>query len=1053
MIRPGLYEQIINNLIQRDLAELDPQEFYIERSRLDDAESTILLAKYMEKVLRVALDATRGEHPLNKRVELCNQVIQMLARETTDPYVSQFLIRSDAELLLALLDKQNSPMGVTKKVDITGLRPQTSIAQSSLFTGARSEPSMVAELQREILTSDRIDMLVSFIKWSGLRLLLNELEQFTVRGQLRIITTSYMGATDIKAIDALRGLPNTSIRVSYDTSRTRLHAKAYIFHRDTGFSTAYIGSSNISNAALSSGLEWNVKVAASDQPETFEKVAATFEGYWNDYEFTTYEDTQRPTLVRALRAERYEGSSEGNSFLFDIQPYGFQKEILEKLDAERNVHGSHRNLIVAATGTGKTVISAFDYKRFRETRRGKPGRLLFVAHREEILRQSRDCFRGVLHDENFGELFVGGKEPESLDHLFVSIQTLNSRNLPAATSSDFYDFIVVDEFHHAAAPTYQQLLEYYSPSVLLGLTATPERLDGKDVTEYFDGRMAAEIRLPEAIDRGLLAPFQYFGVSDNVDLSQLHWRRGGYDVAELNNVYTGNRQRADLVVRSVNRYVTDTDRVTGLGFCVSVHHARFMAEFMNQNGIPSIALHAASPQQDRATAKQRLTDGEIRFIFVVDLYNEGVDIPAVNTVLFLRPTESLTVFLQQLGRGLRLDEGKECLTVLDFIGQSYKNYRFEEKFRALLANTSPRPVHQEVTDGFLNMPRGCFIQLEKQAKEYVLDNIRQAVGNRRGLVNRIQTFTEETGRDLTLSNFLEYYHLSLRELYRGQKSVSFARLCAQAGIQESFADPDEAAVTKALSRISTINSRRWIHFLLGYLENPSRAMQNISRVLAEQMLLMFHYTVWQKPLNQCGFKSLEESVAVLRRNPVLCAEVCAILRINLNQIDFVDEPVDLGFENALDLHCTYSRDQVLAALGFYTVDNMPAMREGVKYLGEKKLDIFFITLDKSEKDYSPTTMYKDYAINDVLFHWQSQSTTPADSPTGQRYIRHKKTGNRMALFVRERKADMAGALPYTFLGIADYVSHTGSRPMNVTWRLHRPIPAAFLKKVSRLVVS
>ncbi|QSO49291.1 DEAD/DEAH box helicase family protein [Alicyclobacillus mengziensis] len=469
MIRPGLYEQIINRLIQRDLAELDEMEFYVERGPIDDAESTILLAQYMEQVLRVALDTTRGEDSLRKRVELCNQLIQMLAEKTADPYVNNLLIRSDAELLLALLKKQNSAMGVAKETDITGVRPQTSIAQSSLFTGARSEPSMVAELQREILTSDRIDMLVSFIKWSGLRLLLNELQQFTERGQLRIITTSYMGATDIKAIDALRGLPNTSIRVSYDTNRTRLHAKAYIFHRDTGFSTTYIGSSNISNAALSSGLEWNVKVAASDQPETYEKVAATFEGYWSDSEFTAYEDIQRPILVRALRAERYQGGSVGGSFVFDIRPYGFQKEILEKLDAERNVHGSHRNLIVAATGTGKTVVSAFDYKRFREAHRGMPNRLLFVAHREEILTQSRDCFRSVLHDENFGELFVGGLEPARLDHLFVSIQTLNSRNLPGATSSGFYDFVVVDEFHHAAARTYQQLLEYYAPNVLLGV--------------------------------------------------------------------------------------------------------------------------------------------------------------------------------------------------------------------------------------------------------------------------------------------------------------------------------------------------------------------------------------------------------------------------------------------------------------------------------------------------------------------------------------------------------------------------------------------------------
>ena len=393
--------------------------------------------------------------------------------------------------------------------------------------------------------------------------------------------------------------------------------------------------------------------------------------------------------------------SDNDTYSFDINPYPYQQEILDSLQAERKIRGHYKNLVVAATGTGKTVISAFDYRRYRKCNPQSPCRLLFVAHREEILRQSLKCFRGVLHDGNFGELFVGGSKPSSLDNLFVSVQTLNSRSLTDITTPDYYDFIIVDEFHHASAPTYQKLLEYYKPKILLGLTATPERMDGKNIIDYFDGRIAAEIRLPEAIDRKLLCPFQYFGVSDNVDLSELKWSRGGYDKTALSNVYTGNDLRTLQILDSVKKYVTDINTVAGIGFCVSKAHAEYMALRFSQHNIPSASLTSDSSDDVRKSVQKQLVSGEIKFVFTVDLYNEGVDIPEINTILFLRPTESLTVFLQQLGRGLRLSEGKDCLTVLDFIGQANKKYNFEQKFAALIANTN-KSVQSEIKNGFIS---------------------------------------------------------------------------------------------------------------------------------------------------------------------------------------------------------------------------------------------------------------------------------------------------------------------------------------------------------------
>ena len=661
MLHHGLYEQVINNALTSELAEIPEARKAI--APIDKAEASKVLAQYLADVVQKGLDNVLDNGgDLSAQISLTNQIVSLIQNTTKEADFASLGVDQRAEQLLALLREADPRLAVGKTAaDLS--RPETSIAQSSLFTGAIHEPQIYTELKKEIGSADRIDMLVSFIKWSGLRLLMDELREFTQNGgELRIITTSYMGATDVKAIEELRQLPNTKIKVSYDTKRTRLHAKTYVFYRDTGFTTAYVGSSNLSNAAISSGLEWNVKVTKKDLPETIDKIAATFESYWNSNEFEYYSEDQKERLARALNAEKYFGSNDSEVYTMDITPYSYQQEILDKLEAERTVRGYSRNLVVAATGTGKTVISALDYKRFRKQNPGKPCRLLFVAHREEILKQSLYTFRAVLKDANFGEMFVGSYKPDSIDNLFISIQTFNSQDFTAKTAPDFYDYIIVDEFHHAAAPTYQKLLAYYQPQILLGLTATPERMDGKSILSHFGNRIAAEIRLPEAIDRKLLCPFQYFGVTDTVDLDNLKWSAGGYDKSELSKVYTLSgavaQRRADLVVSSLLKYVTDIDDVKGLGFCVSIEHAEFMCHYFNEHSIPSMFLTGHSPEEERKTAKQRLVTGSVRFIFVVDIYNEGVDIPEVNTVLFLRPTESLTVFLQQLGRGLRLAENK-----------------------------------------------------------------------------------------------------------------------------------------------------------------------------------------------------------------------------------------------------------------------------------------------------------------------------------------------------------------------------------------------------------
>ena len=351
MLKQGIYEQIINREIEEYIAlENTKLLFQIETSAIDEAEAAGLLAHYVadlaERRLKEICD--RGGN-LAAQLGLVNQLIGLLDQEGN----RSDLISSAGKLLLSVTERKNHIAGIgSYKAD----RPVTSIAQSSLFTGTVKEPSMFMEIKKEIVSADRIDILVSFIKWSGLRLIYEELQEFTQRGQLRVITTSYMGATDLKAVEKLHDLPNTEIKINYDISRTRLHAKAYVFFRDSGFTTAYIGSSNLTNAALSSGLEWNVKVADKDLPTTVRKVAATFETYWNDKEFQPYDATKKPILRTALESAR--GVSEaGSGYFFEIRPYDYQLEILDKLQAERSVRKHYRNLIVAATGERVIIVT------------------------------------------------------------------------------------------------------------------------------------------------------------------------------------------------------------------------------------------------------------------------------------------------------------------------------------------------------------------------------------------------------------------------------------------------------------------------------------------------------------------------------------------------------------------------------------------------------------------------------------------------------------------------------------------------------------------------
>ena len=895
------------------------------------------------------------------------------------------------------------------------------------------------------MNADRVDFLVSFIKWNGIRILKDELIEFTKKGQLRIITTSYLGATDLKAIQFLSELPNTTIKISYDTKRTRLHAKAYIFHRDSHFGAAYVGSSNISNPAMTDGLEWNIKICQYDSLHLWNTINATFNSYLNSPEFESYTNLEYENLKKALSQERSHKNLDPSEHMafFDVTPYPFQQEILDRLLADRVLHDRYKNLVVAATGTGKTVISAFDFK--QSVSYPNTASFLFVAHREEILKQSQAIFRQILRNQNFGELWVGANRPAHYEQLFISIQTFNSQKLWEKIPPDFYEFIIIDEFHHAAAKSYQKLLNHFKPPILLGLTATPERHDGLDIVKYFDDHICSEIRLPDAINRKLLSPFQYFGVTDDVDYSAIKWERGGYNQKELSNVLDGNDARAILVIRKVNEILLDVKQTRGLCFCVSQDHANFMALKFEQANIHAIALTAQSSSQERKSAQKKLINREVNFICVVDLYNEGIDIPEIDTVLLLRPTESLTVYIQQLGRGLRLHKSKECLTVLDFIGHAHTKFNFEERFRALLTRTNKR-IDAEIKYAFPSLPSGCVIELEKVAQDYVLENVRQSLSNirRSQFVQRISTFESDTGKKLSLRNFVEHYRIDLDTIF---KKCSWRRLCSMASTRNDFKEQHEKQLTKGLRRFAHNDCANYLKILLDVLTSKF-TKESIQTLHDEKklMLTMFCFSIWSgKP----PYPTLYENLNEISKCPVILSEIIETVDYLFEKTDTVVKENTLSFSCPLYVHAQYTRDEILSGLGYWTLENQPSFREGVKFLEHINTDIFFITLDKTDKDYSPTTMYEDYAINDDLFHWQSQSTTSDTSPTGKRYINHVLNRSTVLLFVREKKKLNGLACPYYFLGPVTYVSHEGSKPMNIIWKLQYKMPGKLIRKTAK----
>ncbi len=1038
----GLYERLITTALKRQLESLATAGgIRAQTAPLDTAEAARTLAQHVEALVARALEGLPHEQRQARQAELVNRVVAMLAGEDT----TRGTVDEDDVIVVPPAQLQAVwPISGDPARDRVPPRPEIPLSASDLLVNARGEPALAHALANEIPSADSIDLLCAFVRWHGLRVLEAPLAAHCRAGKpLRVITTVYTGSTERKALDWLVKL-GAEVKVSYDTQSTRLHAKAWLFRRETGYSTAYIGSSNLSKSALLDGVEWNVRLSQVGSPDVLEKFAATFEGYWASAEYETYaaEATQAVRLDHALTSTRADTMDAPLAFL-DVTPWPHQTEILEKLDAERQRHQRWKNLVVAATGTGKTMVAALDYKRLRERRTfGADPRVLFVAHRQEILKQSLGTFRQVLRDGQFGELYVAGDVPRDWRQVFGSVQSLSRLDLERLPP-DTFDVLIVDEFHRAGAPTYTRLLGHLRPKLLLGLTATPERTDSEDILHYFGGHIAAEMRLWDALERQLVCPFQYFGVHDDADISSVRWTRGGYDVGGLEKVYTGNDARVRIVLQQLVAKHRDVHRMRGLGFCVSVAHAEYMARRFSEAGLPSLAVSADTANDDRAEAIQRLGAGDVRALFTVDLFNEGVDIPEVDTVLFLRPTESALVFLQQLGRGLRRHESKDCVTVIDFIGQAHQKFRFDLRYRAITGATRVE-VEKQIERGFPFLPAGCSMQLDRVATDIVLRNIRQALPSRRPAMERelrlLLASEDFRGRVPTLSEFLRATGLEIEDVYR---TGSWSGLKRASGVTMPTSGPLEEKLGRAIRRLLHLDDPlRLSAYLRAVAAPPSGDVPLSDR----RLLAGLHHTLMAA---DAAAHTLEASMERLHQHPAITAELLELLPLLDERSERVTFPLDeeMGWAHhvPLSVHARHSADEILTAFGMLEVGGSVYKQKGVFRDERTNSDFFLVTLEKSERDYSPSTLYKDYAISPELFHWDSQVGTSQQSATGQRYIRHRERGGHILLFVRERREQDGQTMPYTFLGPAGYVSHKGDRPIAFVWRLRRQMPAALFR--------
>lgn len=1028
----GLYDALLTRQIVEAIDAFD----YKLTTDVDVVEFSQLLSDLLSRKLPLVMKSLKTTED---RTAFANTILGLV-----DP-------SSSVEGLFALKALIRNPKDDRSVIEV---QPELQLSDFALLTNAHGEPSMLSQLREELSSADAVDILIAFVFQTGLNTFADLISQLRSRGvRVRLITGVYRGSSEQKAIDFLVQKLGVEVKINYETHKNHLHAKSWIIHRNSGFSTAFVGSSNISVSAMETGLEWNVRLTKARSPHVLRKLTDTFETYWSLPGFESYNpETDSERLSKALSSASGKGSpSDFNFFGIDVIAKPHQAQMLQDLENERTVHGRHKNLVVAATGTGKTVLAALDYQSLIKTPGHLP-RLLFVAHRKEILLQARATFRAVLKNGEFGELWADGQKPTAWNHVFASVQSLAGKAALDEFPSDQFEIIIIDEFHHAKAKTYRSVIAHFEPSEFLGLTATPERSDGFRVQdEFFGGRIASELRLWDAMDSGLLAPFHYFGIGEDTDYSKLEWKSGSYDQKKLSNLITGNEIRDRLVLREIREKISDPLSMKALIFCASIEHAEHILELFNKQGVRVDLVTGSTEKTARAKSIVDLRHGEIQGIVAVDVFNEGIDIPEVDTVIMLRPTESPVVFLQQLGRGLRLAKDKSVVTVLDFVGSHRAEYRNDLKLSAMTGVTRGN-MEKSIASGFPYLPAGMVIALDPMAREHILANLKNQVKpSKKQIESEVAAYFAEPNSRRDLSGFLASSGRELDEVYRHSSWLEFCSTIAP----EEF-DPiseNERALLKPIVKLMHVDDPTRLNGYASALDGRWPHTADLSDY-DQRVVLMFYRLIWPDGRNAEGehFGSINESLGLLRSHTRVVNEMLEVLRLVGDRTRLV--PQKLHFKTTelpLFAGATYLRDEILAATGWATEDSLTishtdisratkGSQGGVVSVYPINLDALFVTLNKDEKKFSATTRYQDFAISPTQFHWESPNSTSADTELGKRIIAQTETNDDVLIAIQESKGD-----GFYLAGLADLDSYEGGNPISVKWKLRIPLSPHLFK--------
>ena len=1022
-----------------------------------------------------------GKNDYQKVIEFTEKQLYLLNRSFTDEAEKIKIQNTDFHFELPLKRKNK---------DIIGNINELIINEKTKFR------NFFIYLKQELLNCKKFYFIVSFIRYSGIQLLISTLDELEKQGiQGEIITSVYLNITDSKALRKLLSYKNIKVKI-YNNSSESFHTKAYLFEKEK-YHSVIIGSSNISQSALYSAEEWNVKLTDSSFFNIYGKSLNQFEKLWHSNEaieltqdfIDEYEKYKKSINAQNTFDYRKTKIEQENEFI----PNSMQKRVLQKLK-ETRINGNKKGLVISATGTGKTYLAAMDIKQFFEIKSNAKNKLfeindkksktsnikfLFIAHREELLENAINVFSKILKiDKNeFGRIYGGLKEIDK-NIIFASIQSL--RNCYNEFKPSFFDYVIVDEFHHSMSDSYLKTLSYFNSKFLLGLTATPKRMDGKDILSLCDYNVVDEIGIKEALEEDLIVPFHYFGVNDYmINYDNIPYKNGKYnEKVLLENLLLNTR--TDYIVEKINKFGFDGDKLSAIAFCQNIEHAFFMKEEFTKKGYKSAVITANTSSNERSEILEKFKNKKIEILCVVDILNEGIDIPTINLLLFLRPTMSSTIFIQQIGRGLRKAKNKDFVTIIDFIGNHKKDYLLINYFSSEVDNkdtlfTKKEKIINEIKNQFSNIPKSCYVELDRICQNRIIEKIEKINFSSKNILKEMYLdYKAEIGKSenefLQIADFdtnIELFQelcLKMHSFYNAQLQFEDSKIFKNENEKNplntteiEFLEYLEKKITLVepftfliIDYLTTgkeyINNSDLLNKYKGFFDikrnfEKHYLLNRIFEELIEDEILeknLYGYKFSKKYKNLFLNKKLNEKnnmKSQQKENKLnFINRLKQLIHLGLNE--FKRNDLDEFNENILISYKEYKRVELQILLD----SKVPKGSWRAGYANTDKDICLFATIDKTHI-LQENLKYDNSLFADDIIQWISQPKTAHTSSVGKMFINHKELGYNVHIFIR-KFAFMDGnkTNPFIYLGKANYHKSFGDKPMRILWELEKKIP-------------